>query len=1241
MIGEHEQGAAPADLARFAHEQGAEHHRLSKLYAQPEIHARLADRYERLTDAALDGPAGADAARRLHEQIVGLEARLHEGPGEPGPRWRAAGSDPVGYHGAHDPRNAVTIEHARAERVRQVARQEAEELLPAARQELDAARARHAEAVRSLDIWRDTGRGRPAGADLAEVDRSLAREAEARLREVEAARERVQVLTDWTRRWLVRGTIDLRYTPRAHAELNRPDGPTVEPLRDGVDLIRRGLDQQTMPPTRARQERLEAQLPRDADGRFARSDPRSWFRHVSDGRSNCVEVLRAAVQTLRGRPTVAPEDTVNLVRGTLDATIPAARYATAVESLGSHASEPAPGQRYELGGIRSRVATAERTQALVDPYRRLGTTGDRVADAARGFDRIEETLRQAAAETGTAYATVGYVRPDGRGHVLLAFHDGARTTYYDADAPFGRSRPFEIDQGAIERLDAQVFDANDQVRLIADAPPSQLDHYQVRFGAGDAATSHVDPSPELLGQERPGALRDAWAARLAERAEHGFATHRLAQRAFAARAEDPRLTEAERADLADRAGHEDQIAEYHRQRAESYRHLIDARDQPVLRTPSRPVEYYGAPSRRAVLDWLDARTTDHGHQATHRDAGPARHDTQVDADGRTEPELYSRGSHRANLDLLDHGGGVERSMETVVDLAARAGVPIDPSRLRIVDDRATAQRIDAEAAEATAVLGEPVRPAAAQTVLEHGEPAVHLYPSAFADAETLVAVLAHEQAHVEQRLAGRVVDSSTVHELEAEAHRAEAVALERFRRYESGSVLGADGRGPAGPRWRPGVGEGPGRDGPGGIDAADRSDRAAGAGRRGGLPDAGRDGVGPNDPGTGPAGRGIGDGRDGADRLSRPARFPTVREVAELFGISLADQGTLARLSREHDVVFDVRPPRQPGELPEIVDARAVDGSRLPADRWAILEIDLPGTELPGLRWDVDPWLVDRVNDAPGTVDPVLRVSPRYDPRIVDRSDPVDVDVRIPVPGADGVQHDTGVPYGEQAILLDFSRRYGVTVDVRPLDGPVLDQVRHGAVPGPLGEARWVATHDDVSRLRAPRRSEGLAVHYEPRRRFGDWPIDVASRAAERARDFVRFDPDRGFEPPRHDRPTWRTRRGLFEYEGRDVYPLDDVGRRLVAPLDVVGLRRTDGTLLPDADFRRLTDELADLGFRVRVDAQRHAIQPDADRFGHDDVPRPAEMADGADPEQGPAVRFDWRDLPRRIELPLGPARRS
>ena len=125
--------------------------------------------------------------------------------------------------------------------------------------------------------------------------------------------------------------------------------------------------------------------------------------------------------------------------------------------------------------------------------------------------------------------------------------------------------------------------------------------------------------------------------------------------------------------------------------------------------------------------------------------------------------LFSSGSATSNADVVNSGAGLARTFATVADVAARAGVDLVNSEVKIIEDPEYLRYLDSVGACACAPYDLP------------GE--IHLGPAAFIDEETLAATLAHEAEHVLQYADGYVPGSGDLDAMEAAARAAEGPAV--------------------------------------------------------------------------------------------------------------------------------------------------------------------------------------------------------------------------------------------------------------------------------------------------------------------------------------------------------------------------------------------------------------------------------------------------------------------------------
>lgn len=115
------------------------------------------------------------------------------------------------------------------------------------------------------------------------------------------------------------------------------------------------------------------------------------------------------------------------------------------------------------------------------------------------------------------------------------------------------------------------------------------------------------------------------------------------------------------------------------------------------------------------------------------------------------------------MDVLRGGGGIPRTMDTVNDVAGRAGVNLGNAEMNIISDPEYARYLDLQGA-------------CACTPGELGGSRVDLGPASFVDGETL----AHEMEHVSQLQSGAGVSTGTIGELEDAASAVEPAAVARY-----------------------------------------------------------------------------------------------------------------------------------------------------------------------------------------------------------------------------------------------------------------------------------------------------------------------------------------------------------------------------------------------------------------------------------------------------------------------------
>lgn len=125
--------------------------------------------------------------------------------------------------------------------------------------------------------------------------------------------------------------------------------------------------------------------------------------------------------------------------------------------------------------------------------------------------------------------------------------------------------------------------------------------------------------------------------------------------------------------------------------------------------------------------------------------------------------MFSSGAALSNAEVVASGAGLARTAATVQKIAARAGVNLTGSTVRIIEDPEYLRYLDSQGACACAPYDLP------------GE--IHLGPASFMDEQTLAATLAHEQEHILQYASGYVPGSGDLEAMEAAARAAEAPAV--------------------------------------------------------------------------------------------------------------------------------------------------------------------------------------------------------------------------------------------------------------------------------------------------------------------------------------------------------------------------------------------------------------------------------------------------------------------------------
>ena len=125
--------------------------------------------------------------------------------------------------------------------------------------------------------------------------------------------------------------------------------------------------------------------------------------------------------------------------------------------------------------------------------------------------------------------------------------------------------------------------------------------------------------------------------------------------------------------------------------------------------------------------------------------------------------LFSHGGSRTNRDVLENGGGLPLTMDTIEDTARSAGIDLEGIDVQIALSPDDIRYLDSQGAMARA-----------------DDLGIQLGPAAFADKETLIRALAHERTHVDQ-FKNVVPDSANRHALEAAAYAAEQVFVDFWK----------------------------------------------------------------------------------------------------------------------------------------------------------------------------------------------------------------------------------------------------------------------------------------------------------------------------------------------------------------------------------------------------------------------------------------------------------------------------
>ncbi len=308
---------------------------------------------------------------------------------------------------------------------------------------------------------------------------------------------------------------------------------------------------------------------------------------------------------------------------------------------------------------------------------------------------------------------------------------------------------------------------------------------------------------------------------------------------------------------------------------------------------------------------------------TQAEQGEPDRGTDRNPTGPAPPELFSRGAARTNQDIIDNGGGLPRTRETVDTAAEAGGVDLSDVDVVIVDEPDEIRYLDHQEA-------------CACTPGELGGAQIRLGPASFSDERTLVATLAHEKTHVDQLRSGADVDTESLKTLEEEAYASEAPALERYEQHVSSPVHDRDDLRSAGPERDSGPGDGRGGGDPGRDDTQDRGEPAgADPGRR--VPEPERAGDEPADAGDRPEGRDGDPGRNGTDES----------ELSDRAGIEEQDetQRQQEQTAEQVEAQPDESAPEEPEpDAPTAEDPEPAESSSEPRDAAAESE---PAAEEP------------------------------------------------------------------------------------------------------------------------------------------------------------------------------------------------------------------------------------------------------------------------------------------------------
>jgi len=126
--------------------------------------------------------------------------------------------------------------------------------------------------------------------------------------------------------------------------------------------------------------------------------------------------------------------------------------------------------------------------------------------------------------------------------------------------------------------------------------------------------------------------------------------------------------------------------------------------------------------------------------------------------------FFSRGGPRTNLDVIEHGGSLPLTRETIDDAARMAGIDLEGVDVQIALTPDDVTFLDSNGAIACA-----------------DSVGILLGPASFTDMETLIRTLAHERTHVYQNQFKDVAAGGNLMELEDEAYASEQAFVDAWK----------------------------------------------------------------------------------------------------------------------------------------------------------------------------------------------------------------------------------------------------------------------------------------------------------------------------------------------------------------------------------------------------------------------------------------------------------------------------